>query len=1475
MKHLILILLFTFSVFAETVGPVAVKSKTFNGDGTQGIGSILDALKVNLTNTTLPVTGTFWQSTQPVSIAAPVAVTGNFYQTTQPVSISATVPVSGPFLTDAQLRASLIPVVGPLTDTQLRLSPLAVTTGGLTNAELRSAPLSVTVTGAGDATAANQVIANNNLINIASKLPNALTVTANRLLVDGSGVVQPVQGNVTITNPSIAVTGSFLTDAQLRATPLTINLPSGSATSAKQDTGNTSLAAIDAKLGSPLTVAVNNLPATQAVTASSLPLPSGASTSALQTSGNTSLTSIDGKIPSGLTVASGKLQVELPAGSQGLTDTQLRATAVPVSLSSAPLATGASTSALQTSGNSSLTSIDAKTPALGQALAAASTPVVLPAAQISAIAPPADHSTDALQVITNSALGDITSNTNVAASYSQQNNTLLNSIYEDMAYGQDIINLGNKFTNNVSGTLKVDGSTVTQPVSATALPLPTGAATEATLSALNTKTPALGQALDTGSVPVVLTASQVSALAPLSTQPISATALPLPNMAATDQLQVIGNSSLGDITANTNAIANLVSQVRTEIINLDNDLNGTPAVQVSSSVLPTGSSTSALQTSGNASLTSIDGKIPAGLTVTTGRLQVELPAGSATSGLTDTQLRATPVPVSNASLPLPTGAATETTLSALNSKVTAVNTGAVTVAASALPTGAATSSAQASLQTTLSSIDTKTPALGQALAAGSTPVVLTAAQLATLTPLTTVNVGNFPSSQAVTGAFFQATQPVSIASSVAVTGPLTDTQLRATAVPVSLASTTITNFPATQAVSAASLPLPTGASTSALQTSGNTSLTSIDSKLTSGLALDATQTNGTAKSIVRGGAKGTTTAADVTSTAVDANTQGLDVSVKGTVTTSVSNFPATQAISAASLPLPTGAATETTLSALNTKVTTTANGIKVDGSATTQPVSGTVTSNIGTTNGLALDATLTGGSQKSLIRGTAKGTTTAGDVTSTNVDANTQAMDVAVKGTVATTLSGTPSVSVSNFPATQAVSGTVTANIGTTNGLALDSTVAKDASLTTLNTSVNTLLKPASTLAAVTAITNAVTIKADTAVNQTNALKVDGSAVTQPVSIAGTITTTGGLTDTQLRASAVQVSNASLPLPAGASTSAKQPALGIAGTPSADVLTVQGTATMTALKVDGSATTQPVSIAGTVTTTGGLTDTQLRASAVPVTANAGTGTFQTNITNASLPVTGTFFQATQPVSGTVNANTGLAQPLTDTQLRATAVPVSGTVTANATLTAGSAIVGKVGIDQTTPGTTNLVSIGTNGTVAINAALPTGANTIGTVNAPAITKGTQGTTGFTTQDLKDSGRVIKTFTATFTGATTEALITLVPTSDGVAAAGATSFAVTAGKRLRIQSITVTTRNAAAAQQGVVVNLRYINTGAVTATSNLAYTASAGTATAIANITAGQAVDIADGFELSGTMQFGVSQVGTATAGNTVTVIGYEY
>jgi hypothetical protein len=78
-------------------------------------------------------------------------------------------------------------------------------------------------------------------------------------------------------------------------------------------------------------------------------------------------------------------------------------------------------------------------------------------------------------------------------------------------------------------------------------------------------------------------------------------------------------------------------------------------------------------------------------------VRLDLGAGTAEAQATGA------VPVSAASLPLPTGASTETTLAALNTKVTACNTGAVTVSSSALPTGAST-------ETTLSALNAKVTA---------------------------------------------------------------------------------------------------------------------------------------------------------------------------------------------------------------------------------------------------------------------------------------------------------------------------------------------------------------------------------------------------------------------------------------------------------------------------------------------------------------------------------------------------------------------------------------------------------------------------------------------------------------------------------------------------------------------------------------------------------------------------------------------
>ena len=111
----------------------------------------------------------------------------------------------------------------------------------------------------------------------------------------------------------------------------------------------------------------------------------------------------------------------------------------------------------------------------------------------------------------------------------------------------------------------------------------------------------------------------------------------------------------------------------------------------------------------------------------------------------------------------------------------------------------------------------------------------------------------------------------------------------------------------------------------------------------------------------------------------------------------------------------------------------------------------------------------------------------------------------------------------------------------------------------------------------------------------TNALLVDGSAVTQPVSLASVpshaVTNAGTFAVQAAQSGTWNVTNVSgtVSLPTGAATAAKQPALGTAGSASADVISVQGVASMTALKVDGSAVTQPVSASSLPLPTGAST----------------------------------------------------------------------------------------------------------------------------------------------------------------------------------------------------------------------------------------------------------------------------------------------
>lgn len=139
------------------------------------------------------------------------------------------------------------------------------------------------------------------------------------------------------------------------------------------------------------------------------------------------------------------------------------------------------------------------------------------------------------------------------------------------------------------------------------------------------------------------------------------------------------------------------------------------------------------------------------------------------------------VPISAAALPLPAGASTAALQSALN-----------TLLGSPFQAGGSIGNSSFGISGTLPAF-ASTPTFNLGTLNGA---ATNAAQVTAQASLTSID-SKLTSPLAVTGTFFQATQPVS----------------------------------------AASLPLPAGAATSALQTSGNVSLSSIDSKLTSPLSV--------------------------------------------------------------------------------------------------------------------------------------------------------------------------------------------------------------------------------------------------------------------------------------------------------------------------------------------------------------------------------------------------------------------------------------------------------------------------------------------------------------------------------------------------------------------------------------------------------------------------------------------------------------
>ena len=213
-----------------------------------------------------------------------------------------------------------------------------------------------------------------------------------------------------------------------------------------------------------------------------LPLPTGASTAALQTSGNASLTSIDTKLPSldggyvPVTIKNSSIEISNDAGNpvpvsgtfwqatQPVSGTFWQATQ-PVSFTRLSSGTDSVTVFQPTAAN-----LNANVSGTVAATQSGTWNVTNVSGVVSL---PTGASTAANQTTGNSSLSSIDTKTPAL----------------------------------VTGRVPVDGSAVTQPISAASLPLPAGAATQATLSSIDAKFSALGQNTMSASTPVVLSSN--------------------------------------------------------------------------------------------------------------------------------------------------------------------------------------------------------------------------------------------------------------------------------------------------------------------------------------------------------------------------------------------------------------------------------------------------------------------------------------------------------------------------------------------------------------------------------------------------------------------------------------------------------------------------------------------------------------------------------------------------------------------------------------------------------------------------------------------------------------------------------------------------------------------------------------------------------------------------------------------------------
>jgi hypothetical protein len=415
---------------------------------------------------------------------------------------------------------------------------------------------------------------------------------------------------------------------------------------------------------------------------------------------------------------------------------------------------------------------------------------------------------------------------------------------------------------DTAGKVIVDGSGVTQPVSATSLPLPTGASTETTVLGIKT-----------------------------GTDKLSAKTSDYDTGAGTDTVALLGIA----LPANGGAVAGgtATNPVRT-------DPTGTTAQPITDN----GGS---LTVDGTVAVSSVGGTV----TVQDGGNVISIDDAGGSLTVDGTVGVSGTVAISASSLPLPTGASTETTL-------LGVKTGTDKLSAKTLDydTGVGTD--------TIALLGLALPASGGAVAGGTATNPVRVDVTGTTAQPITDNGGNI--------SIDDGGNSITVDGTVAVSG--------------------------TVAISASALPLPTGASTESTLgdiKTGTNKLSAKTSDYDTGAGTDTVAMLGIALPASGGAVAGGTA------------TNPLKVDPTGTTAQPITD------------------------NGGNISIDDGGNSITVDGSVT---VSGTVTANIGSVATLALDATLTAGTAKAIIRGGAKGGTAAADVTSTAEGADHQAVDV-------------------------------------------------------------------------------------------------------------------------------------------------------------------------------------------------------------------------------------------------------------------------------------------------------------------------------------------------------------------------------------------------------------------------------------------------------------------------------------------------